>query len=52
MSPAQRMSLLAGTLAAFLLVFIVLQGATQEVDPQTEGEVAAEQPTYPSPGIK
>jgi thermitase len=47
MSPAQRISLLAGTLAAFLLVFIVLQGATQEVDTQTEGEGAAEQPTYP-----
>ena len=50
MSPAQRMSLLAGTLAAFLLVFIVLQGATREVDTQTEGEEAAEQPTYPPPG--
>jgi subtilisin family serine protease len=44
------MSLLAGTLAAFLLVFIVLQGATREVDTQTESEVAAEQPTYPPPG--
>jgi thermitase len=50
MSPAQRMSLLASTLAAFLLVFIVLQGATREVDTQTEGEEAAEQPTYPPPG--
>jgi len=49
MSPAQRTSLLAGALTAILFLFIVLQGATQEVDTQTEGGGAVEQPTYPPP---
>jgi subtilisin family serine protease len=48
MSRAQRISLMAGALAATLLLFIVLQGATQEVEtqPQQQADVR-EQSTYP-----
>jgi hypothetical protein len=51
MSLAQRVSLMAGALVAALLVFIVLQGATQEVETQTEdrsGETV-ERSSFPTP---
>ena len=49
MSLTQRISLLAGALVAALVIFIALQGATQEVETQTEPGVAAEQPSFPAP---
>ncbi len=51
MSAAQRMSLLAGTLAALLMGFIVFQSTTQEVETQTinQGSSAAKQPTTYAP---
>ncbi len=50
MSLAQRVSLLAAVLAATLLVFVVLQGATQEVETQTDNRAGdAEQPSFPTP---
>lgn len=45
MSPAHRISLLASVLIATLLVSLAFQGATQDVETQTDA--AAEQPTYP-----
>ncbi len=52
MSAALRVSLLAGTLVALSLVLVIFQGATQEVDTQTEGQAddAAERPSFPAPG--
>ncbi len=51
MSLAQRVSLLAAVLTATLLVFVVLQGATQEVETQTDNRAgsSAEQPSFPTP---
>jgi hypothetical protein len=47
MSITQRISLIAGALVATLVIFIVFQGATQEVKTQTEA--AGEQPSFPAP---
>ena len=51
MSFVQRISLLAGVLAASVICFIVLQSATQEVETQTEGDGGSgnAQPTYSAP---
>ena len=51
MSLAQRVSLLVAALTATLLVFVVLQGATQQVETQTDNRAdsAAEQPSFPTP---
>jgi hypothetical protein len=51
MSLAQRVSLLAAVLTATVLVFVVLQGATQEVETQTDNQAGgdAEQPSFPTP---
>ena len=51
MSFVQRISLLAGVLAATVICFIVLQSATQEVETQTggDGSSGTAQPTYPVP---
>jgi hypothetical protein len=51
MSLAQRVSLLAAVLTATVLVFVVLQGATQEVETQTDNQAGgdAEQPSFPIP---
>ena len=40
---------MAGALVATLVIFIVLQGTTQEVETQTEDQ-GAEQPSFPAPG--
>ncbi len=50
MSKTQRISLIAGALVATLVIFIVFQGATQEVKTQTEA--AGEQPSFPAPADK
>ena len=47
MSAAQRVSLLAGALLAFSLILVIFQSTTQEVETQSAGSPAAEQPTYP-----
>ena len=48
MSLPQRIGLLAGTLSTILVLLIIFQSATQEVEPQTEGGgSAAEQRAYP-----
>ncbi len=48
MSTAQRVSLLAGALAALSLILLIFQGATQDVETRTEDDGSgAEQPTYP-----
>ncbi len=51
MSLAQRVCLLAAVLTASLLVFVVLQGATQDVETQTDNQAGgrAEQPSFPTP---
>src|SRR5215217_6384095 len=49
MSITQRIALMAGALVATLVIFIVLQGTTQEVETQTEDQ-GAEQPSFPAPG--
>jgi len=49
MSITQRIALIAGALVATLVIFIVLQGTTQEVETQTEDQ-GAEQPSFPAPG--
>jgi thermitase len=50
MTPAQRVSLLAAVLTATLLVLVVLQGATQEVETQTDNRAGdAEKPSFPTP---
>jgi hypothetical protein len=50
MSLAQRVSLLAAVLTATLLVLVVLQGAMQEVETQTDNRAGdAEQPSFPTP---
>ena len=49
MSYIQRISLLAGVLAATVVCFIVFQSATQEVETQTEGDSGTAQPTYSAP---
>ena len=51
MSFVQRISLLAGVLAASVICFIVFQSATQEVETQTEGDGGSgnAQPTYSAP---
>jgi hypothetical protein len=50
MSRAQRVSLMVGALAVTLLLFLVLQGATQEVETQTEDRAdgGAERPSFPT----
>ena len=49
MSITQRMTLIAGALVGTLVIFVVFQGATQEVETQTENQ-GAEQPSFPAPG--
>jgi thermitase len=51
MSMTQRISLIAGALVAALVIFIVFEGATQEVKTQTENrDAAGDQPSFPAPG--
>ena len=50
MSITQRITLLAGALTAALVIFVVYEGATQEVETQTENQGATgEQPSFPAP---
>ena len=49
-SLAQRISLSVGALVATLMVAVTVQGATQEVESQTDGQgEAREQPSFPAP---
>src|SRR5215211_9156167 len=49
-SLAQRISLSVGALVATLMVAVTVQGATQEVESQTNGQgEAREQPSFPAP---
>ena len=52
MSAVQRVNLLAGALFAFSLILIIFQSTTQEVETQSEGGPAAEEPTYPREGVR
>ncbi len=46
----KRIGMLAGTLALYLVIFVIFQSTTQEAKTQTQREnAAAEQPSFPTP---